>query len=128
MRFPRTAAFETLPGPVLTPHPSSPCADRRISGKMRSFQQPPTTSARSKTNFMSTPFQKNLRNLAIGLLVGLALGLWFGVNLGRGHSLFCNPFAQQTIGGQLRETGTLVIDKSGQALEESGKAIRKAVR
>ncbi len=77
---------------------------------------------------MSTPFQKNLRNLAIGLVLGLALGLWFGVNLGREHSLFCNPFARQTIGGQLKETGSLVLDKGGQALEESGKAIRKAVR
>ena len=77
---------------------------------------------------MHTHFQKTLRLLATGLLLGLGLGLWCGVNLGRGHSLFANPFAQPTIGGQLKETGTLVLDKGGQALEESGKAIRKAVR
>lgn len=77
---------------------------------------------------MSTPFQKTLRNLTIGLLFGLALGLWFGVNLGRERSLFRNPFARPTIGDQFRETGSLVLDKGGQALEESGKAIRKAVR
>lgn len=77
---------------------------------------------------MNPLFQRTLRNLAIGLLIGLGLGLWFGVNLGRGHSLFSNPFARQTLGGQLKETGSLVLDKGGQALEESGRAIRKAVR
>lgn len=77
---------------------------------------------------MSNPSNKNRRNLAIGLVLGLLLGLWFGVNLGRGRSLFSNPFARQTIGEQLKETGSLVLDKSGQALEKSGQAIRKAAR
>jgi hypothetical protein len=77
---------------------------------------------------MSTPNQKSRRNLVLGLVLGLALGLWFGVNLGRGRTLFSNPFARQTIGEHLKETGSLVLDKSGQALEEGGKAIRKAVR
>lgn len=77
---------------------------------------------------MSTPPNKNRRYLALGLLFGLGIGLWFGVNLGRGRSLFSNPFARQTIGEQLKETGSLVLDKSGQALEKSGQALRKAVR
>lgn len=77
---------------------------------------------------MGTPPNKNRRFLALGLVLGLLLGLWFGVNLGRGRSLFSNPFAKQTLGEQLKETGSLVLDKSGQALEEGGKAIRKAVR
>lgn len=74
---------------------------------------------------MATTSNNKLRNLLI-LLLGLALGLWFGVNLGRGRSLFSNPFVQQTLGERLKDTGTLVLDKSGQALEEGGKALRKA--
>ena len=77
---------------------------------------------------MATTSHKTLRNLTIGLLLGLALGLWFGVNLGRGRSLLCNPFAKETIGERLKNTGSLVLDKSGQALEESGKALRKVGR
>jgi len=75
---------------------------------------------------MATTSHKNKRNLLIALLLGLALGLWFGVNLGRGHSLFCNPFAKQTFGERIRDTSNLVLDKSGQALEEGGKVLRKA--
>ena len=77
---------------------------------------------------MSTPWKRNLRPLAVGLLLGLGLGLWFGVNLGRGRNLFDNPFARPTIGEQLKETGSLMLDRGGQALEEGGKAMRKAVR
>jgi len=75
---------------------------------------------------MAATNNKTLRHLTMGLLFGLALGLWFGVNLGRGHSLFSNPFAKQTLSERLKDTGNLVLDKSGQALEEGGKALRKA--
>lgn len=75
---------------------------------------------------MATTSHKTLRNLTIGLLLGMALGLWFGMNLSRGRSLFSNPFAKQTLGERLKDTGSLVLDKSGQALEEGGKALRQA--
>ena len=75
---------------------------------------------------MAASSHKTLRHLTIGLLLGLALGLWFGVNLGRCRSLFSNPFAKQTLSERLKDTGSLVLDKSGQALEEGGKALRKA--
>ena len=77
---------------------------------------------------MGLPFIKDLRYLVIGLLLGLGLGLWFGVNLGKGRALLANPFTNETIQSQIRATGTKVIDKSGQALEESGKALRKVVK
>lgn len=75
---------------------------------------------------MASTSAKTRRLLTVGLLLGLALGLWFGVNLGRGRKLFSNPFAKQTLGERLRDTGNLVLDKSGQALEEGGKALRQA--
>lgn len=74
---------------------------------------------------MTAASQKTLRNVIL-LALGLALGLWFGVNLGRGRNLFSNPFAKQTLGERLKDTGNLFLDKSGQALEESGKALRQA--
>jgi len=39
---------------------------------------------------------KGLKNLIMGTVIGLAAGLWFGVNLGRHHDLLENPFAQPT--------------------------------
>ena len=73
---------------------------------------------------MGAPVQKS--RLLLGLVLGLALGLWWGVNLGKGRAIFSNPFAQDSLESRLKETGTRVLEKSGQALEEGGKALRKA--
>jgi hypothetical protein len=36
-----------------------------------------------------------IRYFAIGLLVGGLLGLWLGVNIGKGRPLVSNPFLSQ---------------------------------
>ncbi len=33
-----------------------------------------------------------IRYFAIGLLVGGLLGLWFGINIGKGRAPYTNPF------------------------------------
>ena len=72
-------------------------------------------------------FIKDLKNRITGIIIGLVLGLWFGVNLGKGKPLFDNPFANPTIQSKIKQTGDKVLEESGKALEESGKALRKAV-
>jgi len=37
---------------------------------------------------------KGLKKLIMGTVIGLAAGLWFGVNIGSHHDLLDNPFAQ----------------------------------
>ena len=33
-----------------------------------------------------------LKKYLIGLIIGIALGLWWGVNIGKGHVFYDNPF------------------------------------
>ncbi|MDH5444550.1 MAG: hypothetical protein OEY52_03270 [Gammaproteobacteria bacterium] len=59
----------------------------------------------------------NFKNLLFGLIVGLCLGLWFGVNIGKGRSVIANPFAQQNFTDKVKS-------KVGQSVERIGKEIK----
>lgn len=67
------------------------------------------------------------RNIILGLVAGLAIGLWFGVNIGRDKPLYSNPFESKSVQEKLKDTGKVVLKKSGEALEEGGKALRKSL-
>lgn len=60
---------------------------------------------------------KNIKLIIFGMIIGLALGLWFGVNIGKNKPLLSNPFEQQ----KLHEK---ILHSSGDLLEKSGKAIK----
>ncbi|ALC15424.1 hypothetical protein DSOUD_0636 [Desulfuromonas soudanensis] len=68
---------------------------------------------------------KAFKIFLVGLILGLAVGLWFGVNLGRDEPLLSNPFSEKSLQKQLQKTGGEMLEKSGQALEESGKALKE---
>ena len=63
---------------------------------------------------------KNFNNLVFGLIIGLALGLWFGVNIGQDQPVLSNPFKNQS----LQEK---VINRSGDLLEKSGQALKNTL-
>jgi hypothetical protein len=71
---------------------------------------------------------KQVKTAAIWLVVGLALGLWFGVNIGKGKPVFSNPFQTGAVKEKLRETGDDILEKSGDALEKSGQALKESAR
>ena len=68
---------------------------------------------------------KQIKTLAVGIIIGLLLGLWFGVNIGRDRPVFSNPFTEPAVREKLKQTGETLIDKSGKAIEEGGKALQK---
>lgn len=68
---------------------------------------------------------KTLRHLSFGLIIGLALGLWFGVNIGKEKGLLSNPFAEPGVQQRVKRTGGALLEKGGEALEKSGKALQE---
>lgn len=70
---------------------------------------------------------KDLKNLLVGIVIGLLLGLWFGTNLAKGKPVLSNPFTRATIESKIKKTGNQVLEQSGKALEKSGKALREAI-
>ena len=71
---------------------------------------------------------KQLKALLTGIVLGLLVGLWFGVNIGRDRPIFANPFTEATVKERLKQTGESLIEKSGEALEKGGKALQKSTQ
>jgi len=70
---------------------------------------------------------KKIKMLLLGVVIGVLLGLWFGVNIGRDVAIFSNPFVATDIKDKIRTTGESIMKKSGDALESSGKAIKDSI-
>lgn len=72
--------------------------------------------------------KKKLKNIIIGFAVGIIIGMWFGINIGKDKSICSNPFAERTLQERLKETGGEVLEKSGKALQETGRALQEKLR
>ncbi|MEJ2646391.1 MAG: YtxH domain-containing protein [Gammaproteobacteria bacterium] len=62
--------------------------------------------------------------LLLGLIVGTAVGLWLGVNLGKGKPLLSNPFNEPTLREQLQQSGTRLKEKGEQMIEQGKNAVQ----
>lgn len=63
----------------------------------------------------------------IAVIVGLLLGLWMGVNIGRDQFVFANPFKEQTLQEKMKKASEAIIKESGDKLEEAGKALKDSL-
>jgi len=59
-----------------------------------------------------------------GLVIGLLLGLWGGVNIGKGQPLYANPFTNKSVPETMRKAGKDLLRESGKALEKGGEALK----
>lgn len=62
---------------------------------------------------------KRLKVLVLGLLLGLCVGLWFGVNIGKGQPLYSNPFDSDTLQKKAKRTADEVLNDTKRVLRES---------
>ena len=68
---------------------------------------------------------KSLKPFFYGIIFGVALGLWFGVNIGKNKTFYSNPFAPANLEGVLRDKSGKIIKKSGEVLEKGGEALER---
>jgi hypothetical protein len=68
---------------------------------------------------------QTLKPWMFGLVVGLAVGLWFGTNIGKNRKFYANPFTQASIGEVVREKSADIVEKSGDILEKGGQALEQ---
>lgn len=53
------------------------------------------------------------------MAVGLVLGLWFGVNLGKEKPIWSNPFAQRSLAEAAKSKADAIIKDAKRAVRES---------
>lgn len=68
---------------------------------------------------------KLIKVVLFSLAVGVAIGMWFGVNIGRDEPLYSNPFDTHTINQQIKKATGETLEKGGQALEKTGQALKE---
>ncbi len=62
--------------------------------------------------------------LIVGIGLGMVLGLWIGVNIGRQQPWSNNPFRQPTLGERLQRDGGKLIQRAGQAIDRAGQQLQ----
>lgn len=60
-----------------------------------------------------------LKLIIFGVVIGLCLGLWVGVNIGKGKSLFSNPFAEISLKDRIKQKGDEVMKDTKDAIRKS---------
>ena len=63
---------------------------------------------------------KTLKILFMGILLGLIVGLWLGVNIGKGNPIFSNPFAKENLQKKIKT-------RVGESIEQFGEDIKGKV-
>ncbi|MDH5650197.1 MAG: hypothetical protein OEY67_11155 [Gammaproteobacteria bacterium] len=64
---------------------------------------------------------QKLKKYVIGLVIGLLIGLPIGVNIGKEKPIFSNPFAERSLGSQIK-------DKAQGAISDTKKALREKLK
>lgn len=67
---------------------------------------------------------KTVKIILFGIIIGVALGLWLGVNIGREAPLLSNPFYKETLSEKMKRVSGETLEKGGRALEKTGQELQ----
>ena len=67
---------------------------------------------------------RNIKIILFGAVLGMAIGLWLGVNIGREAPLLSNPFYKESLNEKLKRVSGETLEKSGRALEKTGQELQ----
>ena len=71
---------------------------------------------------------KQLKVLLFCVAIGVAIGLWLGVNIGREVPWYSNPFDTDSLNQKIKRTTGETLKKGGQALEKTGQALQEKLK
>ena len=67
---------------------------------------------------------KQVKTIFVSLALGIAVGLWFGVNIGREQPFYSNPFDASSLNQKLKKATAETLEKGGHALEKTGQSLQ----
>ena len=68
---------------------------------------------------------KIIKLILLGITIGVGVGLWLGVNIGREKPILSNPFYQESLNEKLKRLSGVTLEKSGRALEKTGQELQE---
>jgi len=71
-----------------------------------------------------------MKLLLIGVLLSFSIGLWFGVNIGKGNALYDNPLSDPDIVEEAHESAddAGLIDQSKEFFEDKKDQVKETVK
>jgi hypothetical protein len=73
-------------------------------------------------------YMKQLKVVLLNLAVGVAIGMWFGVNIGREVPFYSNPFDTAALNQKLKNATGETLEKGGHALEKTGQSLQDKLK
>jgi len=67
---------------------------------------------------------KSLKLVILGLIIGVLIGLWFGVNIGKDNPIFSNPFKERSVTEKIKSGIGHGVEKAGKSIEKLGEDIK----
>ena len=67
---------------------------------------------------------KSLKLIFVGFIIGILIGLWFGVNLGKEKPLLSNPFEERAVTEKIKTSIGKGVEKAGESIEKLGEDIK----
>lgn len=67
---------------------------------------------------------KQLKIILLNLAIGVAIGMWLGVNIGREVPLYSNPFDTESLNQKLKKATGETLEKGGHVLEKTGQELQ----
>ena len=71
---------------------------------------------------------KNIKLIIFGVVIGIGIGMWLGVNIGREVPLLSNPFNRESVADKLKRLSGETLEKSGKALEKTGQELQDKLK
>ncbi len=71
---------------------------------------------------------KQLKAILLSLVIGVAIGMWFGVNIGRDEPFYSNPFDTSSLNQKLKKATGETLEKGGHALEKTGQSLQDKLK
>lgn len=68
---------------------------------------------------------KHIKMLFMGFILGIIIGLWSGINVGKGKPIFSYPFAKENISKKLKVKVGESIEKLGEDIKGKDKVKEK---
>lgn len=67
---------------------------------------------------------KQFKAVLLSLVLGGAIGMWLGVNIGRDVPWYSNPFDAHSLNQKLKRATGETLEKGGQAIEKTGQSLQ----
>jgi hypothetical protein len=71
---------------------------------------------------------RQLKAVLMSLIFGVAIGMWFGVNIGRDVPWYSNPFDTNALNKQLKKATGETLEKGGQVIEKTGQELQDKLK